>query len=828
MTPEPDWLPRLLPDADARRVALWLADGVIAAVDRKTKGLAPEPGDAVVLEALRPDGASPSKGVPRRASPTAPGFTVPPSVRQALRRLRNRPLPGLGPLPSLDPDRDLLQIARPIALEVRLKAVVCEKRVGRILQDHMRLGAVADDERGRAIEDLLDLGRFGRNDVGDRVVRDDLLHRFDLPSRIETPWIGGLTLLLAEKDVLGGLKKATRSGVLPGREIVSAAIFGLGQFLEDSREEHLGLEVLGFVVAIAALICLFMWIPQLAGGLLVGGYLAKMLDTLREARDDVFDPVPVPVLVLPDLTAILTRPSPMVVTHKDGGRYRLELEAKVITTPGIRVRPAAGPPVGEAETAKQALINLDRVQRIFVLMLENRSFDHLCGYLRLNGVLPDLDGLRGDESNFANILPPRGQEYQIKPMADSVFPLDPPHSLNRVATQINGGQMDGFVQAFRELVEFFEKEKGDEAARPTLEAAGGEGIIMRYHTADHLPTFDLFARRFVVCDRWFSSMPGNTFPNRMFATCGTSFGQFSNAKPGDRPSLFRRLDSLGVSWEAFAGDLPSMWGIDREYFLQNRQRVAPIPDLIERLRGNGPAPASVVWIEPNYIDVGRLEDEEVLPTFGSGFPATANDDHPPGDVLHGQYLISELFWALFQGPYWDDALFLVTYDEHGGFFDHVAPPLLPQGLRDLPNVDRFGIRVPAFVVSPFTGVGEVSHRLFHHGSIFKTIFTRFARRSDGSIPFAGPHLRFADHLGWILNAPADEAERRADLVAHRDAWTRVLSRRRSPVRRATSLQEDMAELARDPRIKGAWPTRRVVSGTASPTPPRRPRLPRRK
>jgi phospholipase C len=144
---------------------------------------------------------------------------------------------------------------------------------------------------------------------------------------------------------------------------------------------------------------------------------------------------------------------------------------------------------------------------------------------------------------------------------------------------------------------------------------------------------------------------------------------------------------------------------------------------------------NVAWIDPNFVAVGGA--------VGS------NDDHPPADVRAGQELVLRVFNALARGPAWERTLLVITYDEHGGFFDHVEPP--SAGDEDpRPEFHALGPRVPAIIVSPRVRAG-VSHEVFDHTSIIKTCLVRFCRREGVAIPDMGARVRAANHLGALLD-----------------------------------------------------------------------------
>jgi hypothetical protein len=139
----------------------------------------------------------------------------------------------------------------------------------------------------------------------------------------------------------------------------------------------------------------------------------------------------------------------------------------------------------------------------------------------------------------------------------------------------------------------------------------------------------------------------------------------------------------------------------------------------------------------------------------------SNDDHPPSDVAAGQALVLKVYDALASSPQWSKTLFVITYDEHGGFFDHVPPPLNPPD--DDPKVfSRYGVRVPAIVVSPLVTRRGFSHEVFDHTSIIKTILLRFARKAN-TIPDMGKRVSNAQHLGVLLTEPKPRPPETAEL-----------------------------------------------------------------
>ena len=370
--------------------------------------------------------------------------------------------------------------------------------------------------------------------------------------------------------------------------------------------------------------------------------------------------------------------------------------------------------------------NLKKIDHIVVLMMENRSFDHMLGFLTIEQGRTDVEGpILAMKNDY------RGETFKVHHAARTTMSKaqDPCHSGWCVDEQLankNGGFVSNFMKT----------RTGGAGANP--------GVVMAYHTAEQLPVYDFLAREFCVCDHWFCSVPGATMPNRCYAVGGTSNGLRDNIKPSrpyNIPSFVRHLKD--DQWRWYSHDyVPMLWLIDPEYGLAiesvpayfNQRDVFGHRSFIERA-AKGDLPA-VSWIDPNFYDL----------TFG---PAGSNDDHPPSDLHAGQKLILQLIDALFQSPAWNKTLLVITYDEHGGFFDHVAPP---KAADDRPAMRRYGPRVLALVVSPYVGAQSVGKTVFDHTSIIKTILTRFARKKDGTIPKMGARVAAAKHLGQLLTA----------------------------------------------------------------------------
>jgi phospholipase C len=405
---------------------------------------------------------------------------------------------------------------------------------------------------------------------------------------------------------------------------------------------------------------------------------------------------------------------------------------------------AAGVPRGRTNVpADDALKNLRKVDHIVVLMLENRSFDHMLGFLSVDAGRADVEGLKPGLENHVG-----SKAYPTHPakMTKLVKAQDPCHSGWCVDEQVAEGQMSGFAANYKKT-------------RPQPPFKGDSpATVMAYHTAEQLPVYGYLAEQFCVCDHWFCSVGGATMPNRCYAAAGTSAGHRDNLKPA-RPwnlaSFVRHLDAAKVSWRWYSHDyVPTLWIIDPLYGLSgetlpsyfDRQDPLGHRSFLQRA-AKGDLPA-VSWIDPNFIDL----------SFG---PEGSNDDHPPSDLHGGQQLVLKTFHAIARSPAWAKTLLIVTYDEHGGFYDHVPPPAAEDDSNDK-AFHRLGPRVPALVISPLIGEGQVAKTVFDHTSIIKTILARFCRKTDGTVPDMGARVRAAQHLGGLLSGKPRSAPAQAD------------------------------------------------------------------
>lgn len=336
----------------------------------------------------------------------------------------------------------------------------------------------------------------------------------------------------------------------------------------------------------------------------------------------------------------------------------------------------------------------DPIKHVVVLMMENRSFDHMLGYLQ-QGVYPQVDGIpaAGQRSNSDSA----GITYPQVPGAARQIGKDPNHECASTLAQMAGGAMSGFVTNYQG---FFP------AATP-----GELAEVMKYHARGTLPALHALAENFTVCDNWFSSLPGPTWPNRLFIHSGTSLGKVTmpnsvfnlNWHWYDQTTLYDRLNAARISWNIYYGDVPQSLVLVHQLEPGNAFRYRKFQNFFTDAADDAEKFPQYCFIEPAYNHPG------------------ANDDHPPYDVLSGENLIAEVYNAIRANEaLWNSTLLLVLYDEHGGFYDHVLPPktVAPDNHHSEFACDQLGVRVPAILVSPYVQPG-VLKTAFDHTSLLR-------------------------------------------------------------------------------------------------------------
>uniref|UniRef100_A0A0C9QTN8 TSA: Wollemia nobilis Ref_Wollemi_Transcript_10289_1948 transcribed RNA sequence n=1 Tax=Wollemia nobilis TaxID=56998 RepID=A0A0C9QTN8_9CONI len=362
------------------------------------------------------------------------------------------------------------------------------------------------------------------------------------------------------------------------------------------------------------------------------------------------------------------------------------------------------------------------IKTIVVLVMENRSFDHMLGWMkRLN---PEIEGVTGRESNPVSTKDPNSSRVYFTDDAEFVDP-DPGHTFEAVREQVFGSNltaanpapMNGFVQQALTISKNLSE------------------TVMRGLKPEAIPVYAELIKEFAVFDRWFSSLPGPTHPNRLFVYSGTSHGATSHiakqlAVGYPQKTIFESLHEAGLSFGIYYQNIPAT------LFYRNLRKLKYVPKFhhyglkFRRHARKGKLPNLTV-IEPRYFDL-KL------------FPA--NDDHPAHDLANGQRLVKQVYETLRASPQWNETLFLVTYDEHGGFYDHVPTPVKgvpsPDGVVGPSpyffKFDRLGVRVPTIMISPWIKKATLVHRPsgptstseFEHSSVPATIKKMFNLSSN--------------------------------------------------------------------------------------------------
>jgi phospholipase C len=327
------------------------------------------------------------------------------------------------------------------------------------------------------------------------------------------------------------------------------------------------------------------------------------------------------------------------------------------------------------------------IEHIIVLMMENRSFDHFLGWL------PNADGRQAG----LTYLDASGMPHDTHPLAPDFTGCghpDPDHSYAGGRIQYHGGAMDGF-----------------------LRSGANDEYAIGYYVEEDRPFYSALARNYTTLDRCFSSMLGPTFPNRFFLHAAQTDRLSNQLVPATMLTIWDRLADAGVSARYYFSNVPflAFWG--PKYVPISRPYASFLADAAA-----GTLPA-VSFVDPRFADFAEA--------------GTGNDDHPPSDIRRGDAFLSQTFQAIANSPAWPSTVFVVTYDEWGGFFEHVAPPraAAANGADDVDGDQvlgktLLGFRVPAVVASPFSRGNpddpKVKGMTFDHTSILKLIEWRFS------------------------------------------------------------------------------------------------------
>jgi phospholipase C len=344
------------------------------------------------------------------------------------------------------------------------------------------------------------------------------------------------------------------------------------------------------------------------------------------------------------------------------------------------------------------------IDHVVIVMMENRSFDHWLGWLA-----DDPGYLAAGMSRYGPGFTVAGQQHQTFPSTSG--PVDTTHVSN-LAGVTDPYRGCGFEDPDHSWT-------GGRAQRDGGFLATGSGndiFATGYYLGDDLPATAQLARRFAVCDHSHASVLGPTYPNREYLIAGQSYGIKGNAFPGATgfpgDTVVEKMQAVGATVRSYTTDLPVLllWGT------RMSPNIHPIADFFTDCAA-GTLP-NVSFVDPGFLGGSRT------------------DNHPHGDIRAGERFVRDVFAAFVASPNYERGLAILTYDEWGGFFDHVAPPVFPDALASGVDADNFGqagFRVPTILVSPYAQRGFVDHRTYDHTSILRFLHWRF-----GGAPPEGP------------------------------------------------------------------------------------------
>lgn len=378
-----------------------------------------------------------------------------------------------------------------------------------------------------------------------------------------------------------------------------------------------------------------------------------------------------------------------------------------------------------------------KIEHVFVLMLENRSFDHMLGFsgitgTDISGAAATIEGINPSIHN--NVNPANGSVVAANCPADFLLKdvdKDPGHEFKNALTQLCGKSAvyspapggyppinnSGFIQNY-----------ADDGS-PTPER------IMKCFCPEQLPVMNALAKEFAVCDNWFSSLPGPTWPNRFFALAATSAGLDDSPSTGDviaattlegyrfeNGNIFDLLDDHCLNWRIFEGDeFPVSFALNGMNLNALQGRFSDFSEFEDEINKSSLS-EKFIFIEPKY-------GEDEFDLTGPGDYVCGNSMHPLNDVTRGEKLIKKVYEVIRNSPHWEKSVLVITFDEHGGFYDHVAPPAAvpPGDLVNPPNVknnfkfDQLGVRIPTIIVSPLIRKNTIDKTVYDHTSSLASI-----------------------------------------------------------------------------------------------------------
>jgi phospholipase C len=316
------------------------------------------------------------------------------------------------------------------------------------------------------------------------------------------------------------------------------------------------------------------------------------------------------------------------------------------------------------------------IQHVVVVMMENRSFDHFLGWL------PGADGMQAGLS-FTDKQGNVRQTFPLAPNFQNCQFADPDHSYEGGRAQFNGGANDGWLKA------------GTDDLFP-----------LGYYVQDDLSLYGQAVPAWTTFDRYFAAILGPTYPNRFYMHAAQTDRLTNTLTISTLPTIWDRIAQQGLTGTYYYSDLPFLVLFGQRY----TPIIKPIAQFFEDASA-GTLP-NLTYIDPRFIGEST---------------GTSNDDHPLADIRNGQAFLSQIYNALTTSPNWPDTVLVINYDEWGGFFDHVPPPLAPLTVADATtgNDGRLGFRVPCIVTSPLARRGFIGHKVYDHTSVLAMIEWRW-------------------------------------------------------------------------------------------------------
>ena len=374
---------------------------------------------------------------------------------------------------------------------------------------------------------------------------------------------------------------------------------------------------------------------------------------------------------------------------------------------------------------------------VVVLMQENRSFDHFLGWL------PGADGIQ-EGLTFTDLTGTTYPTYDLAPDFQGCGYADPDHSWEGGLVELNSGACDGFL-------------------RYPLDRAAADTFPIGFYKESAVSVLGALARNYTTCDRYFASILAETYPNRFYQHCARTDRDHNMdiTQTTMSPTIWDRLADATLSATYYFSEAPflALWGLKYASIMKTSTHFFE-----DALAGTLP--------NVSFIDATNFPESNGVTT----------DDHPHADIRAGETWISSIYQAIRNSPNWSKTVLVINYDEWGGFYDHVVPPLVtddtvkaaltPDGAPH-PDYRQLGFRVPCVVVSPFAPAQIVHDGPYEHSSVLKMIEWRWgleamtardlnARNLAEVLDFSiartdSPNIPIVEPPGTLLCGPQSEA-----------------------------------------------------------------------